>query len=279
MLQISYYEHKIRIFYGEELVDTLRYHCGRFNFCFIDFSYFRLSVVYFFLAAFFFQKDLVNPKFLRIFARNYKSMENPRYHTHLMSGVIETITDDGKYYSIGLKDGVNFGLAKKHVSRRKIVPQAGDIITLHTYGGSSIRGIDLNEKKLYYLTEAQLEADRVKWLAKNQKRKETAFKKGVKRLDKAYDNLPDAFKKRFDRFRANDANFRVDSESYEMFCCEQAVAIAKGCGTPDDVKTFARKEWAEQVKIVPELNDGHSHNTFGSAINLAYWYLTDPTKI
>lgn len=46
-------------------------------------------------------------------------------------------------------------------------------------------------------------------------------------MDVDYENLPDAFKKRIDRFRANNPDFRFEFESYELFCCMEAVKIAE----------------------------------------------------
>jgi hypothetical protein len=169
------------------------------------------------------------------------------------------------------------GLYKKY----GVTPKVGDELTVHTKGGSfgTIRGMDLNGKKIFWKTDKELEAERVEWLRKNEEEKQQKFKDNVAELDKQYDALPKCFKERIDKFRANNDRFRIDYEGYELFCCEQAIAIANGCKTPEMVQEFGKKEWAEQLLQVPELSDGHSGNTFGASCKLAYWYLSNPENV
>ncbi len=64
-----------------------------------------------------------------------------------------------------------------------------------------------------------------------------------------------------------------------MFCCEQAIIIAKSCKTPDAVAKFQKLDWKEQKEMVKKLDDGHSGNTFGASCALAYWYLQQPENV
>ena len=189
-------------------------------------------------------------------------------------GKVTEVTKQDDYYYINM-GSVGFGLEVKY----GVEPKVGDEMTLHTHGGCSIRGMDLNGKKIFYKTDAQLEVERQEWLEKHEKAKQAAFKKAKARLDKQYDKLPKEFKERIDRFRENNPRFRVDYESYEMFCCTQAVEIAKKLKTKEKVEEFQNMDWEKQQKAVPKLSDGHSGNTFGCACVLAYWYLEQPDVI
>ena len=128
------------------------------------------------------------------------------------SGKITEVSESDNYYSISA-DGIGFGLDKKYGA----VPKVGDDIIVYSEG-STVRGVTLNGKKLYYKTDKQLSDEHEEWRRKYQQQKEDNFKKDRQRLDKVYNSLPDFFKKRIDRFRANNPDFRVDYESYEMFC-------------------------------------------------------------
>jgi hypothetical protein len=84
--------------------------------------------------------------------------------------------------------------------------------------------------------------------------------------------LPAIFQKRIRNFREANKNFRWDYESYEMFCCEEAIKIANCLKTEDKIITWAKLDWNEQVKQVP-IDEGHSGNTFGCAVQLARLYV------
>lgn len=192
---------------------------------------------------------------------------------------IRTITEvtDGKEMISISTGAICCGLYKKY----GVMPKVGDELTVHTKGGSfgTIRGMDLNGKKIFYKTDEELEAERVEWLRKNEEDKQEKFKKQKKSLDASYDKLPKCFQERIDKYRNNNPRFRVDYEGYEMFCCEQAVEIAKACKTAEGVQKFQGLEWDKQKKMVKKLSEGHSGNTFGASVHLAYWYLQQPENV
>lgn len=188
---------------------------------------------------------------------------------------ITGVTDGKEMLSISC-GGLCCGLYKKY----GVTPKVGDELTVHTKGSAfgTIRGMDLNGHKIFWKTDEELEVERVVWLRKNEE-KQQKFKDNVSEMDKQYNALPKCFQERIDKFRANNDRFRIDYEGYELFCCEQAVVIAKGCKSAAGVEEFRKKEWEEQLKLVPELSDGHSGNTFGCAVRLAYWYLQQPENV
>lgn len=184
---------------------------------------------------------------------------------------IEEIHEHDDSWSISTKEGSGFMIRKKW----GVEPKVGDIVTLYTKGFSFIRGIDLNGQELFYKTDAQLEAHRIKEKIRMEKEKEEKFVKNKERMDAQYDALPEVFRKRIVRFRSNNPKFRQDYEDYELFCCEQAVIIANALKTPEKVKEFKEMDWDSQMELIPEIDCGHSGNTFGCAISLAYQYLSD----
>ena len=124
-----------------------------------------------------------------------------------------------------------------------------------------------------------MEAERQAWLEENEKRKQQEYLDNVGKMDAQYDALPQYFKDRIDRFRANNDRFRIDYEGYELFCCEQAVIIANALKSSEAVKEFNDLKWEEQFKAVPEISHDHSGNTFGCSVQLAYWYLKEPEVV
>lgn len=188
---------------------------------------------------------------------------------------ITEVTDGKDWYSIS-QGGMCCGLKKSY----GVVPKVGDELTVHTKGGSfgTIRGMDLNGKPIFYKSDEELEAERAEWLRKNEEEKQQKVKDNKSKMDEQYNALPKCFQERIDKFRTNNDRFRIDYEGYELFCCEQAVVIAKGCKTPEAVQKFGKKEWAEQLKQVPELSDGHSGNTFGASVHLALLVLRATRK-
>jgi len=188
---------------------------------------------------------------------------------------IKSIAKSNGWFSISLENSTGFGLEEKH----GFEPKVGDLVTLHTVRGSTVRGVDINGSSVFYKTDEQLEQERKEWLENNEKEKQASFVKNKAKMDSDYDGLPAVFRQRIDKFRNANPRFRIDYEGYELFCCMEAVNIANGVKTKEALDDFCKLDYEQQKEIVPELSDGHSGNTFGSACRLAYWYLTKPDNV
>lgn len=193
-------------------------------------------------------------------------------------------------------DGWSFGSAKSWHIKIK----AGDKARFYGKGfGMPIRGLDINGVQCFYRTERQEEEKHQLWVKNYEAKKRAEFEKNKASLDESYNNLPEIFQKRIDKFRTNNPEFRWEFESYEMFCCEQAVLIATAIGknlvdkavteglplqeakkviaerAPIALKKFSDMSWKKEKKMVPGLSDGHSGNTFGCAVALAGLYMSE----
>lgn len=213
---------------------------------------------------------------------------------------LEWASGEGGTFGIGLTDDKN---------PDKVEPEVGDQIRVYGRFGSRIHGIDLNGRECFWLTPLERTAEYVQWLADHDRRKREEFAREKPDLDAQYDALPDPLKARIDRFRSESADFRVDSEGYELFCCTEAAKVAQAAR--DAIEAGADSEavdefwsrtdrkpdtiwedepessearwllwaWAlntdaydydhARQKRLLGLADGHSGNTFGGSMALA----------
>ena len=95
------------------------------------------------------------------------------------------------------------------------------------------------------------------------------YEKNKAKLDEDYIFLPELFQKRMDRLRLASPDDRYSWESYEMFILTQAVLIYDTLQNPEDIEEFREGSWDYQKRMVPDLDDGHSGNTFGCATFMA----------
>lgn len=121
---------------------------------------------------------------------------------------ISRISEDAMCYSISTNSS-GFVLYKKY----NVVPKIGDVITLYCKGFAHIRGMDINGTKIFYKTDEELEAHRVKELAKIEQRQRDEFERSKSQLDAQYESLPNCFKQRIDKFRTNNPEFRVHNNT------------------------------------------------------------------
>lgn len=67
-----------------------------------------------------------------------------------------------------------------------------------------------------------------------------------------------------------DAGF---GRQYNLFAMEQGILIAEALQTKEAIIEFNNKDWNDQKRLVPGLDDGHSGNTFNMALRFAISYL------
>lgn len=159
----------------------------------------------------------------------------------------------------------------------QVRPCVGEVVRFYGRGfGSPVRGVVIGGREYFYRTPDEQEQHHTAMLEQMNRERIVEFERQRPHLDADYESLPDIFKLRIDKFRRNNPEFRWKYEAYEMFCCKQAIVIANALKTPEAVKAFHGKEWAEQKSLVPGLSDGHSGNTFGCSVRLAYYYISNP---
>ena len=188
---------------------------------------------------------------------------------------ITEVSDDGDRYDINCGGG-HLCIPKKP----GIVPKKGDIARFYGKGfGYMVRGVDVAGQTVYYRSEKQSEDDRKKQVALDKAKRKKEYLKSAPETHKRVDALPNEFKDRINYFRSRNPDWKYEFEGYELFTCEQAVAISTRLKTTEDISSWTKLPFEEQKKIVPELSDGHSGNSFGMAARLAALYWSEPELI
>ena len=138
-------------------------------------------------------------------------------------------------------------LFRKH--RKKFNPKVGDTLGLCS-DSWGIRGLSINGKVAFYRTREE---------QKLHDQKEMEKEGAIQR----------------NKFRNNNPDFRWKYETYEMFCCKEAVKIARALKTPTAIQKFQDNPRKHLELVSKE----HSGNTFGMSCYLAYLYLTNPKGV
>lgn len=207
---------------------------------------------------------------------------------------VAAVEDGGTGWSIQRSDGWSFWVERSW----GVEPKVGDVARFYGRGiGYPVRGLDIAGRQCFYRTEAEEREKRRLECEERARERRYDFERDRHKLDADYSALPRIFQQRIDKFRRNNPDFRWQFESYELFCCKQAVVIAAAldqfrADSPTDRNSeayratvhaafvaFRELPWAEQKRRVPGLDDDHSGNTFGAACKLAYWFLTNPEAV
>jgi hypothetical protein len=85
---------------------------------------------------------------------------------------------------------------------------------------------------VYYKTKREVEVEHAYWIGEHQKRQRQEFVDNVAKLDELYETLPGPLKRRIDRFRAADPDFRWKEEAYEMAACAEAGRLYRAAMDP-----------------------------------------------
>jgi hypothetical protein len=176
-----------------------------------------------------------------------------------------------------------------------------------------VRGIVVDGKILRYVTESEQKAKDLEEQAERERRDDERWETRKEAYFKEVEALPDVLKNRFVRFREHcPTDFDKEYGDYELLCCKQATLIAEAMRDPASGKqmmvagirsTIGDKEvscWDANDallnlealgyinhdlngyqfelidKLFPFIDSGHSGNTWGCTMSLAYWLLKEP---
>lgn len=218
--------------------------------------------------------------------------------------ITEVTTDaDRGWYSVSFREVneetgcMGFGLRVDDCAAAGVVPKAGDFLRQCGSFGFPIRGVIINDVLVYYRTEDEQRAKFAREKAERDAARLREFEEtGKAKLDAQYAALPPIFQARIDKFRRNNPDFRVEYEPYEMFCCEEAVKLARHLASVeamDHYISLARhetysadlprwhREWEEQkaIDVAAGISNDHSGNTHGAMVALASLYLRSPAGV
>jgi hypothetical protein len=190
--------------------------------------------------------------------------------------IIKSFNQETGGYSLTFDNGWSFWMPEVGFA-----PEVGQTAKLYGRGtGYTVRGLVVNDRVVFYRTEAQQEELHRKEQAEREAKKRTDYDAKADDYNRRVSALPPPFTARINGFRNwKPETWKYDYEPYELFTCEQAVEIANALKTPDEISRFHKLEFVEQKKLVPALSDDHSGNTFGAACHLASIYLTKPDLI
>jgi hypothetical protein len=184
---------------------------------------------------------------------------------------IDRIEDDDTCWDVHTDDSGIFCLNKSY----GVEPRVGDEVEVEIVQGSSIVGVSLNGKTVFSMTDQEIEDEHKAYCENLERQKKADFEKDRETMDRDFESLPDIFRKRIQRFRGQNPDFRWDYEPYELFCCKQAILIATALKTQDEIRKFQELTFDAQKELVAGLDEGHSGNTFGCSVMLAYFYVGD----
>lgn len=189
------------------------------------------------------------------------------------TNVIKSFNKETGGYSLTFESGWSFWMPDVGFA-----PEVGQTAKLFGRGiGYTVRGLVVNDKVVFYRTEAEQEELHRKKQAESESKKRTDYDAKTEDYNRRVATLPPPFTERIMGFRNwKPETWKYDFEPYELFTCEQAVEIATALKTSEEISRFHKLDFSEQKKLVAALSEDHSGNTFGAACLLANIYLTKP---
>jgi hypothetical protein len=203
-------------------------------------------------------------------------------HHHIERSVIKNIEEVHDRYYVTTTNGSSFAGIMKPAS---IVPEVGQKISLYLHRGSSVRGVDLDGKELFFKTDEELEVERQEAIeqieaeeAENKIKFDAELANPNSDFNKRLAALPKVFRQRFRRFFRLGDGFWAEAW-YELVACETAIKIAYACKSLRGIRKFKEMSYGEQTQMIPTIDDGLSGNQFGFACAVAGVYLRNPKLV
>lgn len=194
-----------------------------------------------------------------------------QYEEHLVKDVtFSDLKDDKLDMFLSLEGSGHFSL---EVGDGDPFIRVGDTVRLYGRGfGFPVRGFVGRGHVYFYRTEDEDKERHRVWVEEERMKRENALQKERVDRDLRIQALPEVFQKRIHAFQKAREHFRRDHEPYELFCCEQAVALAAYVHSEEALEAFSKMSFEDQKFLVPVWSNDHSGNTASFSILLANIY-------
>lgn len=199
---------------------------------------------------------------------------DPQYKEEKLTDV----TPGGEGWTLGM-NGTGLFCPKDQCAQAPVV---GETVRLYGKGmGYPVRGIIIEGRVYSYRTEEQEAQRHAEWVAEESRKKEALFESERAGRDARRLALPPAFQERLSTFEKRNAEWRRDFESYELFVCEEAMALVRRFGADlPALEAFDKLDVSQQKEQAPELKfSEHSGNTWGAALGLAHRFMCGPDNV
>lgn len=212
-------------------------------------------------------------------------------YDHTNEGIITSVKDgidyeyDFKLGSWASGDAGHKGRAGFSIPKVNKLAKVGDRVTVYIHGGSMVSQVDLNGIPVMWKTPWQEDREHKRWVEQDQRRRVREYNKAKPQLEADYAALPPAFQRRIDVFRQYcPEDWSVNYMGYEMVCLRDAVKLIGIPKTDVDAwyEAFRAMKYEPQQEFLAEhgvkLDEGHSGNTFGMMLQLAWRFEHNPDQ-
>lgn len=160
----------------------------------------------------------------------------------------------------------------------QLEPEVGDVLLTYGKGiGFDIQGMKLlkasgRAEVLWYRTAAQRVQHRCEYLARSEAKRLQEFLGSATETFAQMEKLPDDLRKQLVSKLDKDPSWAWEPMGlhYTLFAMREGVMLANKFSSIEDLESYYQASPEEQRTYVPELSDGHSGNTFGMAVSVAY---------
>ncbi len=157
--------------------------------------------------------------------------------------------------------------------------RAGDWVRFYGEGlGSPVLGMAIAGRIVFYQTEEDLALYREVTSIVSEGFERYRFDRTWPDIAKRILRLPQPLREKLGRIMKNRPDRIHRNIPYELFCCEQAAALAAHFGNDSALREWSNLDPEDQAEIdIPGFNSmGHSGNTFAFSVLLARLLLTSP---
>lgn len=191
------------------------------------------------------------------------------------SGTVDSVQSGDTGFNVSFAGGMGTFIEASH----GVVPKVGDAFVVWGTFGHPTRGQALNGRVLYYRTPDEQRAHDQVLYAEMKGKRAAKFRAHVAEHDQRIAALPALLRQRIAGFHARGGlEWRVNHESYELMCCEQATLLAAAFPDSEQLRAFAALDFGEQIAAFPGAVD-HSGNGWGFTKHLAFVMLAHPENV